>query len=82
MQKYSMHTDINSWEAIMAFGKYESYNENYIEYNESVDMILSDLKHMGYKDLTKDKLITLLTSDMSIGRAVRKEIMTILENTK
>lgn len=66
----------------MAFGKHESYNENYIEYKESVDMILSDLKHMGHKDLTKDELITLLTTDMSIGRAVRKEIMTILENTR
>lgn len=65
----------------MAFGKHESYNENYIEYKESVDMLLSDLKMIGYKDLTKDKLITLLTTDMSIGRAVRKEIGKILDNS-
>lgn len=64
----------------MAFGKHESYNENYIEYKESVDMLLSDLKMIGYKDLTKDKLITILTTNMSIGYAVRKEIRTVLDN--
>lgn len=63
----------------MAFGKHESYNENYIEYKESVDMILSDLKMIGYADLTKDRLLAILTTNMSIGRAVRREIGRILD---
>jgi hypothetical protein len=62
----------------MAFGKHEIYNENYIEYKESVDMLLHDLKLIGHKDLTKQELINILTTDMSIGRAVRKEIDRIL----
>lgn len=62
----------------MAFGKHESYNENYIEYKESVDMLLSDLMYSGYDTLTKKELMNLLTNNMSIGRAVRQEVIKIL----
>ena len=64
----------------MTFGKRESYNENYIEYKESVDMLLNDLKHMGHQTLTKENLITILTDDFSIGRAVRKELCGMLNS--
>jgi len=63
----------------MAFGKSETYSEDYIEYKESVDMLLGDLKIMGYRDLTKEKLIDILTNNFSIGRAVRAEICKILK---
>lgn len=63
----------------MAFGKKESYDDDLISYTESVDMILSDLKSIGYVDLTKDKLNQILQDNyFSIGRAVRIEIRRIL----
>lgn len=62
----------------MAFGKHESYNDDYIEYKEIVDMLLNDLKGIGCKDLTKEELMNVLTTKMSIGRAVRKEVMRLL----
>jgi hypothetical protein len=62
----------------MAFGKHEYYNENYIEYKESVDMLLRDIKLLGYEDLTKEKLNDILVAEMSIGRAVREELERIL----
>jgi len=64
----------------MVFGKRESYNENYIEYKENVDMLLNDLKHMGYQTLTKENLITILTDNFSIGRAIRKELCGMLNS--
>lgn len=67
----------------MAFGKRELYGEDYIEYKESVDMLLNDLKMMGYKELTKEKLSEILTANyFSIGRAVRSEIDRILDLEK
>ena len=66
----------------MAFGKHESYNDNEISYTENVDMLLHDLQLMGYKNLTKQELANILTTDMSIGRAVRKEIDRILDDKK
>ena len=64
----------------MAFGKHELYNDDIIEYKESVDMLLIDLKMMGYKKLTKEKLNEILQSDFSIGRAVRMEEIFSYEN--
>ena len=58
----------------MAFGKMESYGKDIIEYKENIDMILHDLKIMGYEDLTKDELIHILTGNFSIGRAIRASI--------
>jgi len=66
----------------MAFGKHEEYNDNEISYIENVDMLLHDLQSMGYKNLTKQDLANILTTDMSIGRAVRKEIDRILDDKK
>lgn len=66
----------------MAFGKKESYNDDLISYTESVDMILSDLKSIGYIDLTKDKVNQILQDDyFSIGRAVRIEMRRLLNET-
>ena len=39
----------------MAFGKRESFNEDYISYTENMDMLLHDLKLWGYESLTKEK---------------------------
>ena len=66
----------------MAFGKHESYSDDIIHYQESISMILSDLKMMGYKNLTKEMLIEIFTDDFSIGRAVRNEINRILDIKK
>jgi hypothetical protein len=64
----------------MAFGKKESFNNEYLSYKESVDMLLNDLKSMGHKNLSKEKLIDILKSNFSIGRAVRMEICKIIES--
>jgi hypothetical protein len=64
----------------MAFGKKESYTDDLISYQESIDMILNDLKTMGYKNLTKEKLNEILQKNFSIGSAVRKAIVNILQN--
>ena len=66
----------------MAFGKKESYNDDLISYTESVDMLLHDLKSMGYKNLTKEQLNSILQNDFSIGRAVRKELDKTLDIKK
>lgn len=66
----------------MAFGKRELYSDDIIEYKESVDMLLNDLKMMGYKELTKEKLNSILQGDFSIGGAVRREIDSILDIQK
>lgn len=63
----------------MAFGKRETYNNNLITYTESVDMLLHDLKSMGHKELTKDKLNEILQNNFSIGCAVRLELGRILK---
>lgn len=60
---------------IMAFGKQEIYNDDIISYKESVDMLLNDLQHSGLKNLTKQSLMNALTTEMSIGRAVRFELL-------
>lgn len=67
----------------MAFGKREMYGNDIIEYTESIDMLLNDLKMMGYKGLTKERLNEILTANnFSIGRAVRFEIDRILDLEK
>lgn len=63
----------------MAFGKRESYNDQYLSYTESVDMLLNDLISMGYKNLSKEKLMDILTSNFSIGRSVRTELCKVLD---
>ncbi len=63
----------------MAFGKHESYNEIFIKYKENIDMLLIDLKLLGFPELTKDELLKILITNMSIKRAVRMEIIRILE---
>lgn len=46
-------------------------------------MLLNDLKMMGYKELTKEKLVEILTvNNFSIGRAVRFKINRILDLEK
>ena len=63
----------------MAFGKRESYNDDLISYTESVDMLLSDMRLWGFKDLTKDKLNEILQGNsFSISRAVKMELSRIL----
>lgn len=59
----------------MAFGKQEIYNDDIISYKESVGMLLNDLQHSGLKNLTKQSLMNVLTTEMSIGRAVRFELL-------
>ena len=66
----------------MAFGKRESYGSDIIEYKESVDMLLSDLRKSGYEDLTKEELMDVLTSNFSIGSIVRLTIKDKLEYRK
>ena len=66
----------------MAFGKHESYSDDIIEYKESVDMLLIDLKMMGYKELTKEKLNIILQGSFSIGSAVRRELCGTLDNNE
>ena len=66
----------------MAFGKRESYSNDIIEYKESVDMLLGDLRRMGYEDLTKEELMDVLTSNFSIGSIVRLTIKDKLEYRK
>lgn len=50
----------------MAFGKRESYNDDLISYTESVDMLLSDMRLWGFKDLTKDKLNEILQGNNGV----------------
>jgi len=64
----------------MAFGKRESFNDEYLSYTENVDMLLNDLKSMGHKSLSKENLMDILTGNFSIGRAVRMEICKIIES--
>ena len=59
----------------MAFGRQEIYNDDIISYKESVDMLLNDLQHSGLKNLTKQSLMNVLTTETSIGRAVRFELL-------
>jgi hypothetical protein len=61
----------------MAFGKQESYSEDIISYKESVDMLLIDMRSLGYKNLTKEQLNKVLQNNFSIGSAVRKELYRI-----
>lgn len=42
-------------------------------------MLLIDLKLLGFPELTKDELLKILITNMSIKRAVRMEIIRILE---
>jgi len=57
----------------------ESYNDDLISYTESVDMLLSDMRLWGFKDLTKDKLNEILQGNsFSISRAVKMELNRIL----
>ena len=67
---------------IMAFGSSESYGDDIIEYKESVDMLLGDLRKTGYEDLTKEELMDVLTSNFSIGSIVRLTIKDKLEYRK
>ena len=67
---------------IVAFGKSESYNEDIIEYKESINMLLSDLRVLGYKDLKKEELMDILTNNFSIGSLVRSAIRDKLEYRK
>ena len=67
---------------IMAFGSSESYGDDIIEYKESVDMLLGDLRKTGYEDLTKEELMDVLTSNFSIGSIVRLIIKDKLEYRK
>lgn len=64
----------------MAFGRHESYDENYIEYKENVDMLLHDLHGIGYKDLTKQQLLNVLSKNSFIGKAVRHKICRLLNS--
>lgn len=57
------------------FGKMEHYDDDYIEYKESVHMILGDLKCRGFNDLTIEKLNNVLQDNFSIGRAVRNALI-------
>ena len=66
----------------MAFGKRELYTDDTISYDENVDMLLSDMKSWGYKNLTKEQLNEVLQNNFSIGRAVRKELDIILDGNK
>lgn len=66
----------------MAFGSSESYDDDIIEYKESVDMLLGDLRRMGHKDLKKDELLDVLTNNFSIGSIVRLAIKDKLEYRK
>jgi len=66
----------------MAFGKHESYDDDIIEYKESVDHLLIDLKMMGYKGLTKEELNIILQGNFSIGGAIRRELDKILDIQK
>lgn len=63
---------------MLAFGSREGYNDEYLFYTGSIDMLLSDLKGMGYKDLTKEKLGDIL-ENLSIGYAIKKEISRLLD---
>lgn len=51
----------------------------FIKYKENIDMLLIDLKLLGFPELTKDELLKILITNMSIKRAVRMEIIRILE---
>ena len=63
----------------MAFGKSEYYSDDYISYKESINMLLSDLKSMGYGELTKEKLNEILQNNFSVGKSVRLELIKILD---
>lgn len=66
----------------MAFGSSESYGDNIIEYKESVDMLLGDIRRSGYEDLTKEELVNVLTGNFSIGSTVRMALKDKLEYRK
>lgn len=64
----------------MAFGKRECIGENIISYEENIDLLLNDLKFLGYKDLTKDDLLKIFNSDyFSISSLVKMEVSRILQ---
>jgi hypothetical protein len=66
----------------MAFGKREIFTDDLLEYAESVDMLLLDMKSWGWKNLTKEKLNFILQNEFSIGNAVRKELDRICDLIK
>lgn len=64
----------------MAFGKRESFNEDYINYTENMDMLLHDLKLWGYESLTKDKILEIFNRNFSISRLIKVEISKALDD--
>ena len=64
----------------MAFGKRESFNEDYINYTENMDMLLHDLKLWGYKSLTKEKILEICSGNFSISRLIKVEISKVLDD--
>lgn len=64
----------------MAFGKRESFNEDYINYTENMDMLLHDLKLWGYESLTKEKILEIFNRNFSISRLVKVEISKALDD--
>lgn len=64
----------------MAFGKRESFNEDYINYTENMDMLLHDLKLWGYETLTKEKILEIFNRNFSISRLVKVEISKALDD--
>ena len=64
----------------MDFGKRESFNEDYINYTENMDMLLHDLKLWGYESLTKEKILEIFNRNFSISRLVKVEISKALDD--
>ncbi len=64
----------------MTFGKRESFNEDYINYTENMDMLLHDLKLWGYESLTKDKILEIFNRNFSISRLIKVEISKALDD--
>ena len=64
----------------MAFGKRESFNEDYINYTENMDMLLHDLKLWGYESLTKEKILEIFNRNFSISRLIKVEISKALDD--
>ena len=64
----------------MTFGKRESFNEDYINYTENMDMLLHDLKLWGYESLTKEKILEIFNRNFSISRLIKVEISKALDD--
>ena len=64
----------------MDFGKRESFNEDYINYTENMDMLLHDLKLWGYESLTKEKILEIFNRNFSISRLIKVEISKALDD--